>query len=109
MLVNVSPNAQLEKMTLNSLRYGQMYADAGSQGEGQCPAKARREVAPGKGAGKGRSCFAAMDPNEAKVVLMGIYETHCPEKTEEDVGTLLAKFVGREKTLIQKVRKKYEA
>jgi len=109
MLVNVSPNAQLEKMTLNSLRYGQMYADAGSQGEGQCPAKARREVASGKGAGKGRSCFAAMDPNEAKVVLMGIYETHCPEKTEEDVGTLLAKFVGREKTLIQKVRKKYEA
>ena len=45
MPVNVSPNAQLEKMTLNPLRYGQMYADAGSQGEGQHPAKVRREVA----------------------------------------------------------------
>lgn len=52
MLVNVSPNAQLEKMTLNSLRYGQMYAD-GSTGKGKYPARVRREVVSGEGAGKG--------------------------------------------------------
>jgi hypothetical protein len=108
MLVNVSPNAQLEKMTLNSLRYGQMYAD-GSTDKGKYPTRVRQEVASGKGAGKGRGGFAAMDPDEAKVVLMEIYKTWCPEKTEEDVDTLLAKFVGRERTLIQKVRKKYGA
>ena len=113
MLVNVSPNAQLEKMTLNSLRYGQMYVDAStpSQGEGskgKHPARVHQEVL-GKAAGKGQGGFASMDPDEARGVLMGIYKTHCPEKTEQDVGALLAKFVGRERTLIQKVRNKYGA
>jgi hypothetical protein len=129
MVVNVSPNARLGRATLNSLRYGQMYAGAGaggggkskgstySRGKGKYPERVRREVSSGKGAGGGAGTgtserggfgFAAMDPDEAKAVLVEIYrKAHCPDKTEEDVSRLLAKFAGRERTLIQKVRGKY--
>lgn len=107
MLVNVSPAANLEKMTLNTLRYGQMYA-SGSNGY-KAAVKSGGYAKPKASftrpsAGKLRS--APCDPM-IKKELINIYRKHCPEKSEADVDSIIAKFVGRE-ALLCKVKAKYE-
>jgi hypothetical protein len=128
MIVNVAPTAALERSTLNTLRYGQMYAYAatnkGRPMTSRRASKLRDQVA---AAGvdtereeqenrptsrpmtsrrmKGKA--SAMDPAVAKQQLMAIYKQHCPEKTEADVDMLLSKCVGRERILLKKVRVKY--
>eukprot|EP00656_Telonema_subtile_P011446 TRINITY_DN15674_c0_g1_i3.p1 TRINITY_DN15674_c0_g1~~TRINITY_DN15674_c0_g1_i3.p1 ORF type:complete len:635 (+),score=156.09 TRINITY_DN15674_c0_g1_i3:113-2017(+) len=103
MLVNVSPDAQLEKMTLNTLRYGQMYADANTN-----PTK-KRTVKKAAGAPKGSRAAApgAVCAPEVRAELLEIYENHCPEKTREQVESILSKFGGRETELLEKARAKY--
>jgi len=51
MLVNVSPAAQLEKMTLNALRYGQLFAEGSSAGAVSKASSSRRNLAQRRGMG----------------------------------------------------------
>ena len=46
------------------------------------------------------------DP-EVLASLKKIYEEHVPEKSEEEVGGIIAKYAGREAVLLVKVQKKY--
>ena len=96
MLVNCAQPAQLEKKTVNSLRYGQLYATTTS-GKAR-PAKA------GAGAKGGRG--ASWDP-AVLAALREVYATHVPEKSAADVDAIIAKFGGREAELLGKVRAKY--
>jgi len=108
MLVNVSPAEQLGKMTLNSLRYGQMFATASfAAGAGVTnasrtgPSKQRKPAATQNDANVKKS--------DANVVeeLRELYREHCPEKTEQEVETIIQNFSGREVELLQKACEKY--
>lgn len=109
MLVNVSPAALLEKMTMNSLRYGQMYASV-------APGKATRPSGAAavsrKHSGPGSAVLlpdVPVDP-EVRVELLRIYGEKCPEKSPADVEAILSKFASRRgglQELLLKVREKY--
>lgn len=133
MLVNCAQLAQLEKKTVNSLRYGQLYA-SGSAGLGRRKPEAKRAGRPGSasrskaavgGAGgvsskskvepsvSGQSepppQVSDSDPAAAALVaeLCEIYAEHVPDKTPAEVGAILARFAGREQELLLKVKAKY--
>jgi len=100
MLVNVAPPAHLEKKTVNSLRYGQLYAAVA----GSAPSKP----------GSARKPWAPPPPREgcepdlaAQGVLRELYRVNAPEKTAEDVERILRSFCGREAELLEKVNAKY--
>lgn len=107
MLVNVSPAAALEKMTINSLRYGQMYASAPgrtSRARGS-PAVLRKLGSPGD------VDFPKepVDPG-VRAEILKIYNEKCPEKSIEDIEGILSTFAGRRgglQGLLLKVREKY--
>ena len=101
MLVNCAQPAQLEKKTVNSLRYGQLYAttSGGGAGRGGKPRPAKA----GAGAKGGP---ASCDP-AVLAALREVYAQHVPEKSAADVDAIIAKFGGREAELLGKVRAKY--
>jgi hypothetical protein len=102
MLINVAPSAHIEKMTANSLRYGQLFAGSkrpsGGGGGGSRAAPAARAL--------GGSAVAAR-PAAVAMELRAIYATHAPEKSDADVKRILASFAGREAELLSKVKAKY--
>jgi hypothetical protein len=112
MLVNCAQLAQLEKKTVNSLRYGQLYAAGGGSRSKPRPAA----VAGGGAASKSKAKVAAKikaasppAPCDPAVLaeLRQIYAVHVPDKTPADVEAILAKFAGREAELLGKVKVKY--
>ncbi len=102
MLVNISPAADLQKATLNALRYGQLYAT---------PPRGRERGRGGTGSSSrrgGSSSQQSTARTQAVVAaLRAIYSEHAPDKTAEEVEEIIAKFAGREQTLLRKVRAKY--
>lgn len=103
MLVNVSPAAALTKMTMNSLRYGQMYAAARTGG---IAAVGR------KPSGRGGVVSFPEEPANPNVraELLQIYREKCPEKSLADVEGILNSFAGRRgglQGLLVNVREKY--
>jgi hypothetical protein len=132
MLVNCAMLAQLEKKTVNSLRYGQLYATGSVGASRRKPAAAKlggnsipagpAEPRPRSAAGV-RGGAAAASKSKAKVAakvaaddqadaavlaqLIEIYAEHVPDKTPTEVGEILAKFAGREHELLRKVKAKY--
>merc|ERR1711924_226187 len=96
MVVNVSPAGGLEKMTVNTLRYGQMYASGG----GKATSSVRGKVAarPRTATGKANNAAQEQDVSvtEVRAELERIYAKYCPEKSMEDVARIIAKFAGRE-------------
>ena len=118
MLVNVSPAAELQKGTINALRYGQLYAGARGGGGGSSSSRQARSMlgnsvdgrAPrAAGGSKPWLTAAAAKPCSPAIVaaLRAIYAEHVPDKTSEDVEAILTKFAGREEMLLGKVRAKY--
>ena len=122
MLVNVSPAAELERMTLNSLRYGQMYATGAAGGKkakaattkgatrgGGAPKPWERK---GRGKGEGSSTGAPATPQPCALAVLAalraVYREHAPAKSAEDVEAILRKFEGREEWLLGKVKAKYQ-
>ena len=118
MLVNISPAAELQKGTVNALRYGQLYGGGRGGGGGKA-------MLGGKGGGSGDGASAAggskpwqrsksasvaaaasCDP-AVLTALRAIYAEYVPEKTAEEVEAILEKFVGREAVLLRKARAKY--
>ena len=97
MLVNVSPAAELQKGTVNALRYGQIYG-----GGGRATGRGGRTLRAG-----GLSQQSAAKTQAIIVALKAIYSEHVPEKTEAEVDEIIAKFTGREHVLLRKVRAKY--
>lgn len=106
MLVNVSPAKQLGKMTLNSLRYGQMFATANGT---NMPITAASRVE----SAKQRKPVAVKEATSKKCgpqlreELLKLYSEYCPEKTALEVNAIIDKFAGREAELLQKARDKY--
>lgn len=115
MLVNISPAAELQKGTVNALRYGQLYAGGGGRGSGG------GKVILGKGSGgdasakggsskpwqRGKPPSAVPCDPAVLAALRAIYAEHVPEKTSSDVEAILGRFAGREAVLLRKVRAKY--
>ena len=109
MLVNVAPPARLERKTVNSLRYGQLYAvasadgagSAGSAGSASRPARPARAPPP--------ASDPAAEPCDPALLqtLRAMYQEHAPEKTRDEVEKILRSFSGREAELLEKVRAKY--
>merc|ERR1712232_106784 len=98
MLVNVSPAEHLSKMTLNALRYGQMFAAADKPRQSACNVvthKPKPSAAPPK-----------CDP-KIRQEIFSIYQQHCPEKSNHDIEVILSRFSGKEAELLDKARKKY--
>jgi hypothetical protein len=114
MLVNISPAAELQKGTVNALRYGQLYAGGGRGSAGG-------KVILGKGSGgdasakggsskpwqRGKPPSAVPCDPAVLAALRAIYAEHVPEKTSSDVEAILERFAGREAVLLRKVRAKY--
>ena len=97
MLVNVSPAADLQKGTVNALRYGQLYG-GGSRATG----RGSRTLCAG-----GSSQQSAAKTQAVVAALKAIYSGHVPEKTGAEVEEIIAKFAGREQALLRKVKAKY--
>lgn len=98
MLVNVSPAEHLSKMTLNTLRYGQMFAAADKPRQSAsrpAPCKPKPSAAPPK-----------CDP-KIREEIFALYRQHCPEKSESDIEAILCRFSGKEADLLVKAREKY--
>lgn len=111
-----SPAAELQKGTVNALRYGQLYAGGGG--------RSAKAATLGKGSGGGGASAsgggskpwqrrgskskptAPCDP-AVLAELRAIYAEHVPEKSAAEVEVILRKFAGREATLLGKVRAKY--
>ena len=102
MLVNCAQPAQLEKKTVNSLRYGQLYATTTSGGGAGRGGKPR----PAKAGAGAKGGPASCDP-AVLAALREVYAQHVPEKSAADVDAIIAKFGGREAELLGKVRAKY--
>mmetsp|Transcript_102069 Transcript_102069/g.288241 ORF Transcript_102069/g.288241 Transcript_102069/m.288241 type:complete len:611 (-) Transcript_102069:324-2156(-) len=94
MLVNISPAMQLGTMTLNTLRYGQMFAAADKPQSAACMSQKQPRAPP--------KC----DP-KIREAIFALYRQHCPEKSERDVEAIIGRFSGREAELLQKARDKY--
>ena len=116
MLVNVSPAADLEKGTINALRYGQLYA--GSRGSAGGNRQANRVLGDGVGGRAPRAAGSskpwlrskrAAAPCDATIAaaVRAIYAEHVSDKSVEDVEAILKQFAGREETLLRKVGMKY--
>lgn len=111
MLVNISPANHISKMTVNSLRYGQMFASATGKST-PTPAKAvpaatkqsqaYRQPKPAAKVAASTKC----DPQLRKE-LLDLYNQYCPEKNAQEVEDIIKKFAGREAELLQKARDKY--
>lgn len=109
MLVNVSPAAALEKMTMNSLRYGQMYAVATPGRTSRAKGTAAVVRKPSGPVGGVAFPEEPVDP-DVRAELLRIYNDRCPEKSFADVEAILNKFAGRPsglQALLHKVREKY--
>ena len=97
MLVNCAALARLEKKTVNSLRYGQLYASASVGANGTSS----------RGMSKnGHRSATSCDPR-VLAEIRAIYAEFVPDKTSADVSAILGKFCGREEELLVKVRAKY--
>uniref|UniRef100_A0A7S4MHV7 Kinesin motor domain-containing protein n=1 Tax=Odontella aurita TaxID=265563 RepID=A0A7S4MHV7_9STRA len=120
MLINVSPDARLERGTVNALRYGQMYArgqkgattaSKGNGGRGRSAAKNGGKKNAPSSRRKTKSAASAIPPKPADPEVLRelreIYRDRVPEKTEEEVEGIIQKFAGREALLLAKVRGKY--
>ena len=111
-----SPAAELQKGTVNALRYGQLYAGGGG--------RSAKAATLGKGSGGGgasasgggskpwqrrgsKSKLTAPCDPAVLAELRAIYAEHVPEKSAAEVEVILRKFAGREATLLGKVRAKY--
>jgi len=97
MVVNVSPAEHLGRMTLNSLRYGQMFAAAD---------KPQQSVAHKQVSKKLAAAAPECDP-EIREAIFALYRQHCPEKSERDIEVIIGKFLGKEVELLEKAREKY--
>lgn len=114
MLVNVSPASNLKHGTMNALRYGQLFSNnngnsatnkssekkTGSRRIAEFRKQAKENQVPSKNCSR-------VDPEVFKAELRKIYETCVPEKTPQDVESILQKFEGREQVLLEKVKAKY--
>lgn len=89
MIACVSPSVTQERDTVNTLRYAQMVAGV-----------VEKKKVTQKRAKNARAL-------EIQKQIRQIYAENCPDKTEEQVNTILGKFKGREAQLLQKVRRKY--
>jgi len=90
MVACVSPSITQERDTVNTLHYAQMVAGVTEKKTvTQNRAKNSRAL-------------------DIQKQVRQIYAEHCPEKTVEQVDTILDKFKGREAELLQKVRRKYQ-
>eukprot|EP00812_Abedinium_dasypus_P011965 NODE_5500_length_576_cov_351.241843.p2 GENE.NODE_5500_length_576_cov_351.241843~~NODE_5500_length_576_cov_351.241843.p2 ORF type:complete len:128 (-),score=19.95 NODE_5500_length_576_cov_351.241843:177-560(-) len=105
MLVNISPAGYLGKRTVNTLRYGQMFAASSdskevplSQPHGQTQAATARSAVTTR--------TAECDPAIREEV-RSLYRQFCPGKSEREVETILGRFAGREVELLAKAREKY--
>ena len=110
MLVNISPDALLEKGTINALRYGQIYASSSNiKNRKENTNNSRGEMAKPWGEKKVGMKRNFLKPADPKVLqeLREIYSKYVPEKTEEEVEVILKKFAGREALLLAKVQSKY--
>jgi hypothetical protein len=97
MLINVAPSVHIEKMTANSLRYGQLFAGS-------------KRPPGGGGTGSGGARAAARQaPATVGIVaeLRALYADRAPGKSDADVNRIIASFVGREAELLAKVKAKY--
>jgi len=105
MLLNVSPADHIERMTINTLRYGQILASRGASKKktSQVKSRAKPQLCQPPQPCKVHQLF---DP-KIREELLHIYQEHCPEKSEQDVQVILGRFVGREAELLQKAREKY--
>lgn len=103
MLVNISPAEYLLKKTLNTLRYGQMFAtSSGSTKEAAAPVRGQPAASlPAAGAPPAKS-----DP-AIRMEVRSLYRQFCPEKSDREVETILCRFAGREEELLAKARAKY--
>ena len=103
MLLAVSPADHIERMTVNTLRYGQILAARGNK-------KAAARAAAGGSRVRLRSKLGGAPASpEVLEELQAIYAEHCPEKSAADVAAILERFKGREAKLLHKVRQKYGA
>eukprot|EP00415_Alexandrium_ostenfeldii_P004311 UN4311 len=124
MLVNVSPASNLERMTTNALRYGQLFAAGRKGGGGAAAAAAAAAVTAATKPSALSSAAGVVKPwmKEKKVVseetpvealpamleeLRALYAKHCPEKSADEVDVILLRFAGREAELLAKVKAKY--
>lgn len=111
MLVNVSPASNLKHGTMNALRYGQLFSKNGS-GNNTTKSSDKtgsRRIAEFRKQAKENQAptNSKVDSEVCKAELRKIYETCVPEKTPEDVESILHKFEGREQVLLEKVKAKY--
>ena len=99
MLLCVSPADHIERMTIDTLRYGQILASRADNKKklGTRTATLAKRAKPA----------GPPAPPEMLAEIRSIYATHCPEKTAEEVETILTKFKGREAGLLTKAREKY--
>ena len=105
MLVNISPAAELQKGTINALRYGQLYA--GGRSGGASKAVLGKGASGGTRAGGPKPWQRAPCDPAILAALRAIYTEHVPEKTVEEVEAILKRFAGKEAVLLGKVRAKY--
>lgn len=113
MIVNVSPAARFEKMTINGLRYGQMFAGSSASAARTSSAKSRAAPKPSSVVSRARTDGKAVtsagvvscDSNILKE-LRSIYKQFS-DKDEAAVEKILTNFSGREQELLSKVREKY--
>lgn len=117
MIVNVSPAARFEAMTINGLRYGQMFGGGrsasgrGGSEKSNGPGGSARPV--GKAAactGKPASATRGMKKehcdSKVREELLSIYREYS-DKNEAEVQSILSKFAGKEEELLVKVQNKY--
>uniref|UniRef100_A0A7S2PDE3 Kinesin motor domain-containing protein n=1 Tax=Zooxanthella nutricula TaxID=1333877 RepID=A0A7S2PDE3_9DINO len=103
MLVNISPAEHLRKMTLNTLRYGQLFAAAERPHKGCAHTPSQKQVAT---ASQEKPVRAQCDP-KIREAIFALYGEHCPEKSEHDIEVILKRFQGKEAELLEKARGKY--
>jgi hypothetical protein len=101
MMVNIAPCSHLEKMTLNTLRYGQMFASSTSSASRASGSTARTQRT------HSHIQKSSRQKEHAREELLRIYSEHCPTKSSAEVECILLKFAGRETALLCKVRAKY--
>mmetsp|Transcript_78612 Transcript_78612/g.155723 ORF Transcript_78612/g.155723 Transcript_78612/m.155723 type:complete len:148 (+) Transcript_78612:3-446(+) len=108
MLVNVSPAASIEKRTINSLRYGQIFAGTGAVvADANCSRNITKENRFFRVSNASTPPLSKEELQRVTSDIQDIYKQHCPERTEAEVNEVLVKFKGREKELLSKIRFKY--
>jgi len=105
MLLNVSPADHIERMTINTLRYGQILASRSASKKTKSPVNLGAKLQLCQ-AHQPCEVLQTCDPKIRKE-LLHIYQEHCPEKSEQEVLVILNRFAGREAELLQKARQKY--